>query len=163
MGALKRVLINRELRINAKCMYEGAVVPTALYGDEAWGIKNAEKGKVNLLEMMCLSSLVGVTWIVTVRNEEVHERTGIELLLDQIVLRWFRPVERIDSALKLRRVLMKVVNGGRVQGIQRYTLYPPSIHYRVKIRPGQNSDLTASKLATLRLVVTVSTSCCNPV
>ena len=36
-GALKSVLNNRGLVINAKnCLYEGIIVRTALYGAEAW-------------------------------------------------------------------------------------------------------------------------------
>ena len=35
-GAMKSVLCNRELGIKAKkCLYEGVIVPTALYGAEA--------------------------------------------------------------------------------------------------------------------------------
>ena len=38
-GALKGVLSNRGLGIKAKkCLYEGVIVPTALYGTEAWGM-----------------------------------------------------------------------------------------------------------------------------
>ena len=37
LGALKSVLRNRGLGIKAKkCLYEGVLVPTALYGAEAW-------------------------------------------------------------------------------------------------------------------------------
>ena len=51
-GALKSVLSNRGLGIKAKkCLYEGVIVPTALYGAEAWGMKSAERRKVNVLEM----------------------------------------------------------------------------------------------------------------
>ena len=49
-GALKIVLSNRELGIKAKkCIYKGVIVPTALYGAEAWGMRNAERRKVNVL------------------------------------------------------------------------------------------------------------------
>ena len=38
-GALKSVLSNRGLGIKAKkCLDEGVIAPTALYGTEAWGI-----------------------------------------------------------------------------------------------------------------------------
>ena len=58
-GALKSVLSNRGLGIKAnKCLYEGVIVPTALYGAEAWGMRSAEQRKVNVLEMECLRSLV---------------------------------------------------------------------------------------------------------
>ena len=55
---LKSVLSNRGLGIKAKkCLYEGVIVPTALYGAEAWGMGSAERSKVNVLEMKCLRSL----------------------------------------------------------------------------------------------------------
>ena len=61
-GALKSVLSNRGLRINVqKCLYEGVIVPTTLYGTEAWGMRSAERRKVNVLEMKCLRNLVGLS------------------------------------------------------------------------------------------------------
>ena len=50
-GALKCVLNNRGLGIKAtKCLYEGVIiVPTSLYGAEAWGMRSAESRKVNAL------------------------------------------------------------------------------------------------------------------
>ena len=78
-GALKSVLGNRGLGIKAKkCLYEGLIVPTALYGAEAWGVRSAERRKANVLEMKCLRSLVGVSRMDRVRNEEVRRRAGIE-------------------------------------------------------------------------------------
>ena len=61
-GALKSVLSNRGLGIKAKkYLYEGIIiVPTALYGAEAWGMRSAERRKANVLEMKCLRSLIGV-------------------------------------------------------------------------------------------------------
>ena len=62
---LKSVLSNRGLMIKAKkCLHEEVIAPTALYGAEAWGMRSAERRKVNVLEMKCLRSLV--------RNEEVR-------------------------------------------------------------------------------------------
>ena len=102
-GALKRVLTNWGLGIKAKkCLYEGVIVPTALYGAAAWGMKSGERRKVNVLEMKCLKSLVGVSQMEWVRNDEVRiRRDGIERELastaDQRVLRWFGHVERMDD------------------------------------------------------------------
>ena len=43
-GRLKSGLSNRGLGIKAKkCLYEGIIVPTALYGAEAWGMRSAAK------------------------------------------------------------------------------------------------------------------------
>ena len=93
-GVLKSVLSNRGLGIKAKkSLYEGVIVTTALYGAEAWGMRSAERRKVNVLEMKCLRSLVGVSRMDRVRNEEVRRRAEIERELasraDQRVLRWF--------------------------------------------------------------------------
>ena len=93
-GALKSVLSNKGLGIKAKkCLYEGIIVPTALYGVEAWGMRRAERRKVNVLEMKCLRSLVGVSRMDRVRNEEVCRRPGIKRELasraDQRVWRLF--------------------------------------------------------------------------
>ena len=63
-GALKSVLSNRGLGIKTKkCPYEGVIVPTALYRAEAWGMRSAERRKVNVLEMKCLRSLEYREWI----------------------------------------------------------------------------------------------------
>ena len=60
-GTLKSVLSNSGLRIKAKkCLYKGVIVPTAFFGAQAWGMRSAERRKVNVLEMKCLRSLVGV-------------------------------------------------------------------------------------------------------
>ena len=48
-GALKSVLSNRGLGIMAKqCLYEGVIVPTALYVPEAWGVRRAKSRKRNV-------------------------------------------------------------------------------------------------------------------
>ena len=60
-----------------ECRYEEVIVPTALYGAEAWGMRSAERKKMNVLEIKCLRSLVGMSQMDRVRNEEVRRRAGI--------------------------------------------------------------------------------------
>ena len=117
-GELKSGLSNRILGIKAKKgLHEGVIVPTSLYGAEAWGTRTAERRKVNVLEMKCLRSLVEVSRMDRVRNEEVRRRAGIERELasraDQRVSRWFGHVERTDDYRMARRVLMAEVIGGQ--------------------------------------------------
>ena len=111
-GAPKSVLSKRGLKIKAKkCLYEGVIAPTSLYGTEAWGMRSAERRKVNVLEMKCLINLVGVSLMDKVKNEEVHRTAVIERELasraDQRVLRWFGYVERMNEYRMARRVLMR--------------------------------------------------------
>ena len=83
-------------------------------------MRSAEGRKVNVLEMKCSRSLVGVSRMDRVRNEEVHRRAGIEKELasraDQRVLRWFGHVEKMDEYHMARRVLKAEVSEGRVRG-----------------------------------------------
>ena len=64
-------------------------------------MRSDERRKVNVLEMKCLRSLVGVSRMDRVRNEEVRWRAGIEKGLtckaDKRVLRLFGHVERMDE------------------------------------------------------------------
>ena len=77
-GALKSILSNRGLGIKAKkCLYEGVIVPTTLYGAEAWGMRSAERRKVNVLEMKCLRSLVGVSRMEELEMESWNSRKGV--------------------------------------------------------------------------------------
>ena len=86
-------------------------------------MRSAERRKVNVLEMKCLRSLVEVSRMNRVRNEEVRSRVGIERELvsrtDQRVLRWFGHVERMDEYRMARNMLMAEVSGGRIRGRQR--------------------------------------------
>ena len=83
-------------------------------------MRSAERRNVNVLEMKCLISLVGVSRMERVRNEEVCRRAGIEMELasraHQRVLRRFGHVERMGDHRMARRVLMVEVSGGRVRG-----------------------------------------------
>ena len=86
-------------------------------------MRSAERMKVNVLEMKCLRSLVGVLQMDRVSNAEVHRRALIERELasgaHQRVLRWFGYVERMDEYRIARRVLMAEVSGGWVRGRSR--------------------------------------------
>ena len=71
-----------------------------------------------VLEMKCLRSLVGVSRMDSVSNEEVRSRAGIERELasraDRRVLRWFEHVKRMDEYRMARRVLMAEIREGLV-------------------------------------------------
>ena len=84
----------------------------------------AENRKVNVLEMRCLRSLVGVSRMDRVRNEGVRRGAGMEGELasgaDRRVLRWFGHVGRMDEYRIVTKVLMSDVSGGRVRSRPRW-------------------------------------------
>ena len=94
MGGMKSVMSNKALGMTAKRrLYEGVVVPTTLYGAETWNMREADRSRVYVFEMRCLRSMVRVTKMERVRNEEVRGRTGMDRKLsetvDQKVLSWY--------------------------------------------------------------------------
>ena len=42
-----------------KCLYEGVIVPMALYRAEAFGMRSDQSGKLNVVETKCVRSLIG--------------------------------------------------------------------------------------------------------
>ena len=83
-------------------------------------MRSAERRKLNVLEIKCLRSFVGVSRMDRVRNEELRMSGGIDKELAsrayQRVLRWYAHVEIMDEYCMARRVLMAEVSGGRVRG-----------------------------------------------
>ena len=96
------------------------IIPTVLYGAETWGLRIAEKKKLNVLEMKCLRSMSGVTRLDRIRNEEVRRRTGVvkelSVRADQRGLRWFGHMERMDEERLAKRVMKSEVSGRRARG-----------------------------------------------
>ena len=52
-------------------MYQHVVVPTVTDGAETWGLREAERRRLNVFEMKCLRPMVGVTRRDGIRNEEI--------------------------------------------------------------------------------------------
>ena len=82
-------------------------------------MRSAERREVNVIDIKCLKSFVGVSRKERVRNEEVCRRAPIGRKLasgvHQRVLRWFGHMEKLDDReyRRARRVLTVVPCGGR--------------------------------------------------
>ena len=61
------------------------IVPTVMYGSEAWGLRVEERRKLDVMEMRCLRSMCGVTRMDRLRNEVVRERVGVDVMLSERV------------------------------------------------------------------------------
>ena len=87
-GAMKRMWSGRSVTLRVKReLYERIVVPTVMYGSEAWGMKVEERDKLDVAEMKCLRSMCGVTRMDRVRNEVVGERVCVPEKLSKRVNR----------------------------------------------------------------------------
>ena len=121
LGGMKRVMRNRYLGMDAKRrLYEGVIVPTVLYGAETWNVRKEERNKLNVMEMRCLRSMLGVSRVDRVRNEEVRRKTGVGRKLsdrlDQKVLGWYGHMERMNEERLTKRVWSAEAKGVRPRG-----------------------------------------------
>ena len=82
-------------------------------------MRSSERMKVNVLETKCLRSLVRMSRMDRVRNEEVRRRAGIERKLrsklDPRVLRWFGHGQRMDGNRMARKLVMAEITRGQVR------------------------------------------------
>ena len=97
-------------------VYMKVIAPTAWYETQAWGMKSAERTKVNVLEMKCLRNLVGVSWMDRVKNEVrrwivMKRELARACPIDQRALIWLRHEERMDEYRIPRRVSMVKLEG----------------------------------------------------
>ena len=87
-------------------------------------MRAAERRRINVFEMKCLRSMIGVTRLDRVRNEEVRRRTDerkeLAERVDMRVLRWFGHMERMDDIRVVKRVMEAGVEGGRPRVRPRY-------------------------------------------
>ena len=122
LGVLKGVMKNRMLGMK-KVLYEKVIVPTVMYGSELWGMKVNVRQNLNVFEMKCLRSMVGVSRSDRIRNDVVRARTDVRQELadrvDMNVLRWFGHVERMDNERLLKKVMNARVDGRSVRGRSR--------------------------------------------
>ena len=159
LGGLNRLFECKALGMGVKKMlYEGIVVPTALYGAETWNMGVADKKRLNVMEMRCLRSMCGVTRMDRVRNEEVRRRTGVVRDLagraEQCVLRWFGHVERMEEGRLVKRIVRSSGKGGNLRGRPRKG-WMDSVKEAVKVRGGtlEQSRVTVRERSEWRAFV----------
>ena len=121
LGALRSVWKETSVSRQAKMgMYESIVVPTVMYGCEAWALNAKERKKLEVLEMKCLRTIAGVRWFDRIRNERVREMCGGKRSLleraEQGVLKWFGHVERMGEERLTKRIYKSEVVGTRGRG-----------------------------------------------
>ena len=80
LGAVNRVFKSRNVGLNVKkCVYERVIVLTVLYGAETWGLRESERKKLNVFEIRCLRSMIGVIRRDRMRNTVIREITSMNV------------------------------------------------------------------------------------
>jgi hypothetical protein len=125
-GALKSVVANKCLSNEAKlAVHNGVLVPTLMYGSEAWSWKNKDESRLNAVEMRSLRRMCGKTMYDRCTNAEIRAECKAEVsIIDKIkkgLLRWFGHVERMNGERTTKRIYDASMPGYRSRGRPRKT------------------------------------------
>jgi len=121
LGAMKGVVKNQTVSKEAKvAVYKSVVVPTLMYGSEAWTWNKCHKSRLNAVGMDYLRGVCNVTRMDRVRNTVIREECAVKMsVIDQVengLLRWFGHMERMSNERLTRRIYVGEVEGRRPRG-----------------------------------------------
>ena len=120
VGALREpVFGNKGLSKEAKLrVFNAVVVPTLVYGCEAWVLKEREKSRVQAMDLKVLRGVAGVTRLDCVRSEDIRNRLKQEAVVAQVKRRregWKDRVIENQGSL-IEKVMRGQVEGRRPRG-----------------------------------------------
>ena len=81
-------------------IYRAAVLPTLLYGSETWVLGFKEITRLEVFQMRCLRTIIGVTRLDHIKNDDIRERTQqctVEELVRRCRMRWLGHVARMKE------------------------------------------------------------------
>ena len=68
-------------------MVKAMVFPVVMYGCESWTIKEAERWRIDALELWCWRRLLGVPWTARKSNQSILKEIYPEYLLEGLMLK----------------------------------------------------------------------------
>ena len=90
--------IRRSLKIR---IYKALIRPIATYGAESWTLRKADHQKLQVFEMRCLRTILGVTIMDKIRNEDIRQKLDLDKTITEEVeqrrLKWFGHVLRMPQ------------------------------------------------------------------
>ena len=110
-GAFKRLWRQANVSTQTKLkIYDACVRTVLLYGAETWSTKSRNHQSISIFDRACLRSIIGVSRLDHMTNEELYHRTGrsdnIPLLIQHKRLRWLGHVLRMDNERLPKKTLL---------------------------------------------------------
>ena len=95
----KSIWSNRDILLKLKLrLYRALILPIATYASETWALTVSDEKKLLVFEMQCLRSILGVSRLNRIRNEEIRRITGSEKTIIEVIKdkrqKWFGHVCR---------------------------------------------------------------------
>ena len=123
MTNLDSVLKSRDITLSAKDhLVKAMVFPVVMYGCESWTIKNAERRRIDAIELWCWRRLLRVPWTARRSNQsilkEISSGCSLEGLMLKLKLQHFgHLMQRAD--LFEKTLMLGKIEGRRTRGRQR--------------------------------------------
>ena len=117
------VLNRRNITLPTKvCIVKAMVFPVVMYECESWTIKKAEKRRIDVFELWCWKTLLGVPWNSRRSNQSnlkgINTECSLEGLMMRLKLEYFgHLMQRLDSLEKT--LMLGKTEGRRRRGQQR--------------------------------------------
>ena len=123
MTNLDSILKSRDITLPTKVyLVKATVFPVVMYGCEIWTIKNAERQRIDALELWCWRRLLRVPWTARRSNQsilkEISPEYSLERLMLKLKLQYFGHLMRRTDSLEKSLMLGKIESGRR-RGWQR--------------------------------------------
>jgi exonuclease III len=119
---LRVIWRNRAISLKTKLrLLDCLVIPTALYGCEAWTMTKADTNRLRAFGMKCLRTVLGITWRDHITNQEITSRTSraegyIVNIVQSRQHTWLGHVLRMDGSRLPKMSLQAHAHGTRYRG-----------------------------------------------
>ena len=88
MTNLDSVFKSRDITLLTKVrLVKANVFPVVMYGCESWTVKNAERRKIDALELWCWRKLLRVPWITRRSNQSILKEISPGISLEGMMLK----------------------------------------------------------------------------
>ena len=113
-GVIRSLVNARDLQIEcARVLYETLLLPVLIHGSRTMIWKEKERFRIRIVQMDNLRGLLGIRRMDRIPNTRIRElcgvTKGVDKRIDEIVLRWFGHMERMENDRIARRVYLRNV------------------------------------------------------
>ncbi|XP_030834414.1 uncharacterized protein LOC115921254 [Strongylocentrotus purpuratus] len=109
--------ISRRLKVR---IYRALILPIATYGAESWTLRKSDRNKLEVFEMRCLRTTLGVHLLDKISNDEIRQRLDVpSTKCEEIIKRrliWFGHVLRMPHHCLPYQAFQNDFNGRRPRG-----------------------------------------------
>ena len=122
MANLDSILKSRDITLPTKvCLVKAMAFPGVMYGCENWTVKEAERQRIDALELWCWRRLLRVPWTARRSNQSILKEVSPGLSLEEMMLKlklqYFGHLMRTVDSLEKSPMLGGIE--GRRRGRQR--------------------------------------------